>query len=110
MCLMLLSSTEKKKVKRGTQRNKAVLRKATTPNSTTDPENKQNSSQERIYCETMLRERLYLSTYEKQQQELNSSQIANPVLHSLSTVGHEWRALSNCESECVLCLNIKPYW
>lgn len=36
MCLMLLSSTEKKKVKRGTQRNKAVLRGATTPNSTTD--------------------------------------------------------------------------
>lgn len=40
MCLMLLSSTEKKKVKRGTQRNKAVLRRATMPNSTTDTENK----------------------------------------------------------------------
>lgn len=99
MCLMLLSSTEKKKVKRGTQRNKAVLMRATMPNSTTDPENKQNSSQKKIHCETMLRERLHLSAYEKQLQELNSSQIANPVLHSLSTLGHEWRALSNWESE-----------
>lgn len=63
MCLMLLSSAEKKKVKSGTQTNKALLRRATTINGITSKESENKTVQEkRIKCETVFTEMLYLST------------------------------------------------
>lgn len=50
---MLLSSAEKKKVKSGTQTNKALLRRATTINRITFKESENKTVQEkRIKCET----------------------------------------------------------
>lgn len=62
MCLMLLSSTEKKKVKRGTQRNKAALRTA-TPNAVTTKEVKTKLHKEKEYNVKQCSEKCCKSTY-----------------------------------------------
>lgn len=56
MCLMLLSSTEKKKVKSGTITDKALLRRAPRPNQVPPKKAKTKSYKEkRIYWKSFQR-------------------------------------------------------